>query len=114
MNNKILALIILILLFLLRKPKKNIAETEILPLVTSYKTPDGEVFFAIQLNDNWYQVNASKSEEREVITCKVVGQCKVYYLKSKPTPDGFSLIVIRGDGRDEEVKYFADKDGIII
>jgi hypothetical protein len=86
-----------------------------LPLVTSYKTPDGEVFFAIQLNDNWYQVNASKSEEREVITCKVVGQCKVYYLKSNPTPNGgFSLTVIRGDGRDEETKYFADKDGVTI
>ena len=109
---KEIAIALILLLLLLSKKKPKDTGTFIDPLVTSYKDPEGNVYFAIQLADKWYQVNATKSEEREVINCKIVGQCKVYYLISKPTPDGFSLTVIR-EG-NVLATYFADKEGITI
>jgi hypothetical protein len=103
MNNKILVLIILILLFLFRKPKQQTGTTEVFPLVTSYRTPEGEVFFAFSINDIWRQVSATKSEQMEVGN---------FIIKSKPTPNGGYMLEI--DLRGDVSTYYADKEGVTI
>jgi hypothetical protein len=101
MNKREVILIILILFFLYtRRTNKGDGTSEVMALVSSYKSPQGEVFFAFQINDTWYQVNASKSEEMEVGN---------FNIKSKPTATGGYMLRIELNGNVSE--YFANKEG---
>ena len=97
----IIALILLLLLLSKKSPKQT--GTFIDPLVTSYKDPEGNVYFAAQINDMWYQVNATGGEKKNVGN---------YTLETKTAPNGgFVLTVSMGAN---VATYFADKEGITI
>ena len=102
MKKEIVIALILLLLLLSKKGQKQTA-TFIDPLVTSYKDPEGNVYFAAQINNVWHQVNATQGEKKNVGN---------YTLETKTAPNGgFVLTVSMGAN---VATYFADKDGISI
>ena len=100
MNDKVILAAVILLLLIFRKSKKGVVIAS--PLVTAYKAPEG-VYFAVQINDNWYQVSASNSEQTEV---------GAFTLKAQPTPNGnFSLSV---EAMGDVSVYYANSNGEII